>query len=142
LIARVIVGATGTTGFDAYPLVDPAIVGDASGNGGASLSAFDTSLIAQESAGINTPEVPDGTAPGSGGSALYDPQLSIPDNIPVVPGHRYHFLDVYRQVSDRRFGFPGCQQRERLPGAWLDDDGERTGAWDYHGVNLQHLPQR
>jgi hypothetical protein len=89
LIARVVVGATGTTGFDAYPLVDPAIVGDASGNGGASLSAFDTSLIAQESAGINTPEVPDGTAAGSGGSALYDPLLSIPDNIPVVPGHTY-----------------------------------------------------
>ena len=89
LIARVIVGAMGTTGFDAYPLVDPAIVGDASGNGGASLSAFDTSLIAQESAGINTPEVPDGTAPGSGGSALYDPQLSIPDNIPVVTGQTY-----------------------------------------------------
>jgi hypothetical protein len=85
----VIVGAAGTTGFDAYPLVDPAIVGDASGNGGASLSAFDTSLIAQESAGINTPEVPDGTAQGSGGSALYDPQLSIPDNIPVVPGNTY-----------------------------------------------------
>ncbi len=89
LIARVIVGAAGTTGFDAHPLVDPAIVGDASGNGGASLSAFDTSLIAQESAGINTPEVPDGTAPGTGGVALYDPQLSIPDNIPVLTDHTY-----------------------------------------------------
>ena len=117
LIARVVVGSMGSTGFDAYPLVDPAIVGDASGNGGASLSAFDTSLIAQESAGINTPEVPDETAPGSGGSVLYDPQLSIPDNIPVATGHthrsarqyhdrtdrgRYHLLDVYRQVPDRR----------------------------------------
>lgn len=89
LIARVIVGAMGTTGFDAHPLVDPAIVGDASGNGGASLSAFDTSLIAQESAGINTPEVPDGTAAGTGGSAQYDPQLSIPDNVPVLVGHTY-----------------------------------------------------
>jgi hypothetical protein len=89
LIARVIVGAGGTTGFDAHPLVDPAIVGDASGNGGASLSAFDTSLIAQESAGVNTPEVPDGTALGSGGAALYDPQLSIPDNIPVTVGQTY-----------------------------------------------------
>lgn len=89
LIARVIVGAMGTTGFDAYPLVDPAIVGDASGNGGASLSAFDTSLISQESAGINTPEVPDGTAQGSGGSALYDPLLSIPDDFPVFTDQTY-----------------------------------------------------
>ena len=73
LISRVIVGAMGTTGFDASPLVDPAIVGDASGNGGASLSAFDTSLIAQESAGINTPDV----ARREPGRAPADPRCTI-----------------------------------------------------------------
>jgi hypothetical protein len=79
LIARVVVGSDGTTGFDATPLVDPAIVGDASGNGG--LNAFDASLVAQEAAAFNTPEVPDETAPGSGGFAAFDPTLIIDDGL-------------------------------------------------------------
>lgn len=98
LIARVVVAAMGATGFRATPLVDPAIVGDASGNGSFipivndpygthGLNAFDASLVLQEAGGINTPEVPDETAPGSGGFAALDPQLSIPDNTPMVTGH-------------------------------------------------------
>jgi parallel beta-helix repeat protein len=86
LIARVVVGSDGSTGFDAYPFVDPTIVGDASGNGG--LNAFDASLVAQEAAGFNTPEVPDETAPGMGGVAAFDPELSIPDNIVVEAGEQ------------------------------------------------------
>ncbi|BBO36057.1 right-handed parallel beta-helix repeat-containing protein [Lacipirellula parvula] len=75
LIARVVVGQD--TGFDAYPLIDPAIVGDASGNG--SLNAFDASLVLQEASGTNTPEVPDEVGPGTGGFDPFDPLLSIGD---------------------------------------------------------------
>ncbi|HEY2759840.1 MAG TPA: cohesin domain-containing protein, partial [Pirellulales bacterium] len=84
IIAQVVAGIGGSTGFDATPLVDPAIVGDASGNG--TLTAFDASLVAQEAAGINTPEVPDETPPGTGGTAPNDPALSIPDNFAAQVG--------------------------------------------------------
>jgi hypothetical protein len=85
LIGRVFVGANGSTGFDATPMVDPAIVGDASGDG--TLSPFDASLIFQEAAGFNTAEVPDETAPGTGSNVAFDPALSVPDNISAVTGH-------------------------------------------------------
>ena len=77
LISRVVVNIS--TGFDATPLVDPAIVGDASGNG--SLTGFDASLVQREAGGENTPETPDETAPGTGGMAAFDPELSIAEDI-------------------------------------------------------------
>jgi hypothetical protein len=54
LIARVGVGLD--TGFDSYPITDPVIVGDISGNG--ALSGLDASKVAQVGVGILVPEIP------------------------------------------------------------------------------------
>jgi len=53
-VQRVIVGLD--SGFAAYPLVDPVIVADISGNG--VLSSLDASRLAQEIAGLDRPEIP------------------------------------------------------------------------------------
>ncbi|MGE5612038.1 MAG: tandem-95 repeat protein, partial [Bacillota bacterium] len=54
-IAGVSVGLT--SGFDAYPRVDPVIIGDATASG--TLSSMDASFVAQKSVGLPRPEIPD-----------------------------------------------------------------------------------
>jgi hypothetical protein len=54
-IASVSVGLT--SGFDAYPLIDPVIIGDATSSG--TLSALDAAFVAQKSVGLARPEIPD-----------------------------------------------------------------------------------
>ncbi|WP_197529099.1 cadherin-like domain-containing protein [Aeoliella mucimassa] len=93
IFASVVIGVT--TGFPdiangqaskaTYPLTDPSIVGDVSGNG--ALGGLDRSLIAQEIAGIDPPQVPDLpaiTAPLA--SAMLDPAFNLPETIYAVPG--------------------------------------------------------
>ncbi|HSV14025.1 MAG TPA: hypothetical protein VLI90_07175, partial [Tepidisphaeraceae bacterium] len=54
LISRVVVHLD--SGFDAYPLVDPVIVGDVTGDG--SLSGLDASFVAQKASNLPRPEIP------------------------------------------------------------------------------------
>ncbi len=53
-VARVAVGLD--SGFQAYPTIDPVIVGDVTGNG--VLSGLDAQRIARESVGLDPPEIP------------------------------------------------------------------------------------
>jgi hypothetical protein len=53
-IARVVVGID--SGFDAFPLTDPLIIGDINGNGG--LGSLDASLVARKAVGISVPQIP------------------------------------------------------------------------------------
>ncbi|MGE5611064.1 MAG: hypothetical protein ACM359_17575, partial [Bacillota bacterium] len=54
-------------GFDAFPLIDPAIVGDVTGNG--SIGGLDASYVAQKSVGMPVSQIPD-----------------LPANVPVASG--------------------------------------------------------
>jgi len=74
-----------TDGFDAYPLIDPLIIGDITGDG--TISGFDSSLIAQAAAGGPVPQIPGipaGVPPLSVGGP--DPLLTIPSNIAAKAG--------------------------------------------------------
>lgn len=55
MISRVVVQLD--SGFDAYPLTDPRLIGDTDRNG--SLSGYDASLVAAKSIDIATPQIPD-----------------------------------------------------------------------------------
>jgi hypothetical protein len=54
-VSRVVVGLD--TGFDAYPLTDPVIIGNSSGTG--SLSGLDAAYVAQKAVFLPRPEIPD-----------------------------------------------------------------------------------
>ena len=84
LISNVVVG--NITGFDAFPLTDPIIVADVTGDG--SLSGQDASDVLQQSVGISVPQIPalppgNTTTPATPGK---DPTVTIPSNIPGTPG--------------------------------------------------------
>ena len=80
---RVVLGLD--TGFGNWPLVDPAILGDASGNG--ALTASDVTLMFREVSGIDQPQIPPlpATTPAVpvGGP---DPLVSVPSNIAAQAG--------------------------------------------------------
>ena len=66
-IARVSVGLD--TGFDAFDLTDPVVIGDVTGNG--TLSGMDASYVARKSVYLPQPKIPDlpGTLPPFGSQA-------------------------------------------------------------------------
>ncbi len=73
-------------GFDAYPLTDPLIVGDATEDG--TLSGQDATLVAQEAIGLSNvlPAIPAGfTGPHSVPPGT-DPNVSIPTGVLANPG--------------------------------------------------------
>jgi uncharacterized delta-60 repeat protein len=78
--------ATNATGFDAFPLIDPVIIGDATNDG--TLSGLDASVLLEASIGNSVsqlPAIPAGnttTLPQSG----LDPTVSIPSNVLANPG--------------------------------------------------------
>jgi VCBS repeat-containing protein len=78
LVARVVVGLD--TGFDTHSWTDPVIVADIVGSG--KLSGIDTTLIAQKSVNLTTPQIPNlpgiALAPNGGGGsvALDTPQTA------------------------------------------------------------------
>jgi hypothetical protein len=53
-LQRVVTGLD--TGFGQWPLIDPTIIGDTSGNG--VLSASDATLLFREVSGIDQPQIP------------------------------------------------------------------------------------
>ena len=72
------------SGFAAFPLLDPSIIGDVSGSG--SLSGADTTLMNRLLAGISTPQIP---AIPTGLSIVAtgpDPSLSLPADLQATPG--------------------------------------------------------
>ncbi len=73
-------------GFDAYPLTDPLIVGDATEDG--TLSGQDASLVAQEAIGLSNvlPAIPVGYTPSGHVATGTDPNISIPTNVLANPG--------------------------------------------------------
>jgi hypothetical protein len=86
LISNVVVH--NANGFDAFPLTDPLIVGDVTGDG--TLSGQDASLVLQQSVGLTVPQIPPVPAsfvpPGSPPPAGTDPQITIPSNALANPG--------------------------------------------------------
>jgi hypothetical protein len=86
LISNVVVH--NATGFDAFPLTDPTIVADVTGDG--TLSGQDASLVLQQSVGLPVSQIPPVPAgfvpPGSPPPAGADPQVSVPSNVLANPG--------------------------------------------------------
>lgn len=74
-ISRVVVGLD--TGFDAFPIVDPVIVGNSSGTG--SLSGLDAAYVAQKAVFLPRPEIPDlpPNLPAPSPAAV-DPAIGVP----------------------------------------------------------------
>lgn len=80
---RVVLGLD--TGFGNWPLLDPAILGDASGNG--ALTFSDATLMFREIAGIDQPQIP--PRPATTPAAPLgdpDPLVSVPSNIAAQAG--------------------------------------------------------
>jgi hypothetical protein len=82
-ISRVVVGFD--TGFDAFPLVDPVIVGNSSGTG--SLSGLDAAYVAQKAVFLPRPEIPDlpPNLPAPSPAAI-DPAIGVPAAVIAQPG--------------------------------------------------------
>ena len=82
MISRVVVGMD--SGFSAYPLCDPLIIADTSGDG--RLLGDDASYVVQKALGMTRPEIPDLPSPAitlvSGG---VDPVVSIASGIVATP---------------------------------------------------------
>jgi Ca2+-binding RTX toxin-like protein len=82
-LQRVVVGLD--SGFGTWPLVDPAIIGDTSGNG--HLTASDATLLLREISGndqLQIPPLPAATPPIALGGP--DPLVNLPAGIAVVAG--------------------------------------------------------
>ncbi|MEA1952641.1 MAG: PKD domain-containing protein [Planctomycetota bacterium] len=83
LISRVVVGLD--SGFDAYGLTDPIVVADVTLDG--TLSALDSSYVAQKTVGLTRPEIPDlpATLPPIPPAGV-DPTLALPTGGWAIPG--------------------------------------------------------
>jgi hypothetical protein len=81
--SRVVVGLD--TGFDAYPLTDPVIIGNSSGTG--SLSGLDAAYVAQKAVFLPRPEIPDlpASLPAPAPDAI-DPVIGAPMGIVAQAG--------------------------------------------------------
>ena len=85
--ARAAGGSALDTGFSAYPLVDPVIVGDVNGNG--RVDATDALLIQRKVVRLPVPELPDLPSPVPVVLPIGpDPALDIPDGLNVQAGQR------------------------------------------------------
>ena len=83
-ISRVVVNLD--TGFYAYPLTDPRIIGDVTGD--PSLTGLDSSYVLQESVGDNVPQIPaiQLGQPSNLNTGGIDPTLAIPSGLVGVRG--------------------------------------------------------
>ena len=84
-MSRVVVALD--SGFDAHDWLDPAIVGDTTGDG--TLSGLDAAYVQQKAVGIVRPELPDLPTGGftlvNGGPGL-DPTFDIAEQLPALAG--------------------------------------------------------
>ncbi len=87
LISNVVVG--NISGFDAYPLFDPVLIGDVTGDG--TLSGQDASLVAQKSVGFTVTQIPDLPAGNTLSTPVtgLDPTVTIPSNVLEHPGDTF-----------------------------------------------------
>ncbi|RIK79864.1 MAG: hypothetical protein DCC68_12120 [Planctomycetota bacterium] len=86
-ISRVVVGFD--TGFDAFPLVDPVVIGNSSGTG--SLSGLDAAYVAQKAVFLPRPEIPDlpPNLPAPSPAAV-DPAIGVPAAVFAQAGASAH----------------------------------------------------
>ena len=81
-ISRVVVGLD--TGFYAYPMTDPMIIADTTGDG--TLSGQDASLVAQVEVGASVPQIPPVPVTAPTSTASIDPTVTIPSGVVGVRG--------------------------------------------------------
>jgi hypothetical protein len=108
-IARVVVGLD--SGFEACPLIDPAIIADVTGNG--DLSGLDAVLVAQEVVGLDPPEIP----------GL--PSGLAPQHAPGIPG-------VLAAPSDENASSSGVLGERTSPQRKTESARTATSALDSH----------
>ena len=84
------VAAALDTGFDAFELTDPVIIGDTADSG--SVSSMDTTYVAGKAVGLSQPQIPDLPASNSATPIPMgiEPTVSIPAEIRGVPGSTSH----------------------------------------------------
>ena len=94
-LQRVIAGLD--TGFAAFQLLDPVIVGDITGNG--SLSGLDASYLQQYVAGLPSPHIPARPAGVSIVQGGPDPLIWVPRDLSGAPGQSIAVPVLFRQTE-------------------------------------------
>ena len=100
-ISRVSVGLD--SGFYAYPLTDPLIIGDVSGE--ATLSGLDASYMLEKSVGESVAQIPSIPSTKPASIAGVDPTVAIPTGLVGVRGQT---VDSTVAITDNAASFAGA----------------------------------